>query len=152
LDGGKHPSKRKRFSIDFNWYQVVKFVNFVQIMLALIVLSSITKKGEIVTNMAPLMPLPSSPCLHLPPLPPCARPMAAPYGAGATWPPTRRSLTQTALERHLSCRNQAPLSLAEVATRPHPSCACHDAMAGHRCPPGRVAPVPHSPSSALPPR
>jgi len=56
LDGGKHPSKRKRFSINFNWHQVVNFVNFVQIMLALIVLSSITKKGEIVTNMAPLMP------------------------------------------------------------------------------------------------
>jgi len=56
LEGGKHPSKRKRFLINFNWYQVVKFVNFVQIMLALIVLSSITKKGEIETNMAPLMP------------------------------------------------------------------------------------------------
>jgi len=56
LDGGKHPSKRKRFSIDFNWYQVVKFVNSCKFMLALIVLSSITKKGEIVTNMAPLMP------------------------------------------------------------------------------------------------
>ena len=56
LDDGKHPSKRKRFSIDFNWYQVVKFVNFWKFMLALIVLSSITKKGEIVTNMAPFMP------------------------------------------------------------------------------------------------
>jgi hypothetical protein len=56
LDGGKHPSKRKRFSIDFNWYQVVKFVNFCKFMLALIVLSSITKKGEIVRNMAPFMP------------------------------------------------------------------------------------------------
>ena len=52
MDGGKHPSKRKRFSINFNWYQVVNFVNFVQIMLALIVLSSITKKGEIVAKMA----------------------------------------------------------------------------------------------------
>ena len=31
LDAGKHPSKRKRFSIDFNWYQVVKFVIFLQI-------------------------------------------------------------------------------------------------------------------------
>ena len=27
LDDGKHPSKHKRFSIDFNWYQVVKFIN-----------------------------------------------------------------------------------------------------------------------------
>ena len=27
------------------------------------------------------------PCLHLPPLLPCARPTAAPYAAGATWPP-----------------------------------------------------------------
>ena len=54
LDGGKHPSKRKRFSINFNWHQVVNFVNFVQIMLALIVLSSITKKGEIVRQIAPL--------------------------------------------------------------------------------------------------
>ena len=56
LDGGKHPSKRKRFSIDFNRYLVVNFVNFCNSMLALIVLSSITKKGEIVTNMAPFMP------------------------------------------------------------------------------------------------
>ena len=31
MDDGKHPSKHKRFSIDFNWYQVVKFVNFLQI-------------------------------------------------------------------------------------------------------------------------
>ena len=32
---------------------------FANIMLALIVLSSITKKGEIVTNMAPFMPFSS---------------------------------------------------------------------------------------------
>ena len=46
LDGGKHPSKCKWFNLSF-------FANF---MLVLIVLSSITKKGEIVTNMAPFMP------------------------------------------------------------------------------------------------
>ena len=46
LDGGKHPSKCKRFNLSI-------FANF---MLALIVLSSITKKGEIVTNMAPIRP------------------------------------------------------------------------------------------------
>ena len=46
LDGGKHPSK-------FKWFNLSNFANF---MLALIVLSSITKKGEIVTNMAPFMP------------------------------------------------------------------------------------------------
>ena len=45
LDGGKHPIKCK-------WFNLSIFENF---MLALIVLSSITKKGEIVTNMAPFM-------------------------------------------------------------------------------------------------
>ena len=45
LDGGKHPSKCK-------WFNLSIFRNF---MLALIVLSSITKKGEIVMNMAPFM-------------------------------------------------------------------------------------------------
>ena len=44
LDGGKHPSKCK-------WFNLSIFVKF---MLALIMLSSITKKGEIVRNMAPL--------------------------------------------------------------------------------------------------
>ena len=46
LDGGKHPSKCK-------WFNLAISKNF---MLALIVLSSITKKGEIVTNMASFMP------------------------------------------------------------------------------------------------
>ena len=46
LDGGKHPNKCK-------WFNLSIFENF---MLALIVLSSITKNGEIVTNMAPFMP------------------------------------------------------------------------------------------------
>ena len=46
LDDGKHPSKCKQFNL-------TTFANF---MLALIVLSSITKKGEIVTNMTPFMP------------------------------------------------------------------------------------------------
>ena len=46
LDDDKHPSKCK-------WFNLSIFANF---MLALIVLSSITKKGEIVTNMAPFMP------------------------------------------------------------------------------------------------
>ena len=41
------------FQIVFNWYQFVKFCKFI---LALIVLSSITKKGEIVMNMAPFRP------------------------------------------------------------------------------------------------
>ena len=45
LDGGKHPSKCK-------WFNLSNFANF---MLALIVLSSITKNGEIVTNIAPFM-------------------------------------------------------------------------------------------------
>ena len=54
LDAGKHPSKRKRLSIDVNWFQVVKFVNFCKFMLALIVLSPITKIGEIVMKMASL--------------------------------------------------------------------------------------------------
>ena len=44
MDDGKHPSKCKWF----NFSIVAKF------MLALIVLSSITKKGEIVRKMAPL--------------------------------------------------------------------------------------------------
>ena len=39
------------FQIVFNWYQ---FVNFYKFMLALIVLSSITKKGEIVRKMTSL--------------------------------------------------------------------------------------------------
>ena len=46
LDDGKHPSKCE-------WFNLTTFANF---MLALIMLSSITKKGEIVTNMAPFMP------------------------------------------------------------------------------------------------
>ena len=46
LDGGKHPSKCK-------WFNLLILANF---MIALIVLSLITKKGEIVTNMAPFMP------------------------------------------------------------------------------------------------
>ena len=46
LDDGKHPSKCK-------WLKLSILANF---MLALIVLSSITKKGEIVTNMAAFMP------------------------------------------------------------------------------------------------
>ena len=44
LDDGKHPSKCKRFNLSI-------LANF---MLALIMLSSITKKGEIVRKMAPL--------------------------------------------------------------------------------------------------
>ena len=44
LDDVKHPSKCK-------WFNLSIFAKF---MLALIVLSSITKKGEIVRNMAPL--------------------------------------------------------------------------------------------------
>ena len=39
------------FQIVFNWYQ---FVNFCKFILALIVLSSITKKGEIVRKIASL--------------------------------------------------------------------------------------------------
>ena len=46
LDGGNHPSECK-------WLNLSIHENF---MLALILLSSITKKGEIVTNMAPFMP------------------------------------------------------------------------------------------------
>ena len=46
LNDGKHPSKYK-------WFNLIIFANF---MLALIVLSSITKKEEIVTNMALFMP------------------------------------------------------------------------------------------------
>ena len=46
LDDGKHPSKCK-------WFNLSIFTNF---MLALIVLSSITKKGEIIMNVAPFMP------------------------------------------------------------------------------------------------
>ena len=56
MDGGKHPSKCKWFqlvSIDIKRLNLSIFQN---IMLALIVLSSITKKGEIVMNMAPFMP------------------------------------------------------------------------------------------------
>ena len=52
MDGGKHPSKCKRFqlvSIDIKRLNLSIFAN---IMLALIVLSSITKKGEIVAKMA----------------------------------------------------------------------------------------------------
>ena len=45
LDDGKHPSKCK-------WLNLSILTNFI---LALIVLSSITKKGEIVMNMAPFM-------------------------------------------------------------------------------------------------
>ena len=45
LDDGKHPSKCK-------WFNLLILANF---MIALIVLSLITKKGEIVTNMAPFM-------------------------------------------------------------------------------------------------
>ena len=44
LDDGKHPSKCK-------WFNLSIFIKF---MLALIVLSSITKKGEIVRKMTPL--------------------------------------------------------------------------------------------------
>ena len=46
LDDGKHPSECK-------WLNLSILANF---MLALIVLSSITKKGEIVTNMTPFIP------------------------------------------------------------------------------------------------
>ena len=49
MDDGKHPSKYK-------WFNLTIFVNF---MLALIVLSSTTKKVEIVMNMAPFMPFSS---------------------------------------------------------------------------------------------
>ena len=44
LDGGKHLSKCR-------WFNYLIFIKF---MLDLIVLSSITKKGEIVRNIAPL--------------------------------------------------------------------------------------------------
>jgi len=44
LDDGKHPNKCKCF----------KFSILAKFMLALIMLSSITKMGEIVRNMAPL--------------------------------------------------------------------------------------------------
>ena len=44
LDGGKHPNKCK-------WFNLSILINF---MIALIVLSSITKKMEIVTNIVPL--------------------------------------------------------------------------------------------------
>ena len=33
LDDGKHPSKRKRFSIDFYWYQVVNLSFFANLCL-----------------------------------------------------------------------------------------------------------------------
>ena len=46
MDVGKHPSKCKRFQLGFNFI----FLQF--ILLALVVLSSITKKGEIVAKMA----------------------------------------------------------------------------------------------------
>ena len=46
LNGSKHPSECK-------WLNLSILANF---MLVLIVLSSITRKGEIVTNMAPFMP------------------------------------------------------------------------------------------------
>ena len=46
LDGCKHPTKCE-------WFNLSILANF---MLALIVLSSITKKWEIVTNMSPFMP------------------------------------------------------------------------------------------------
>ena len=46
MDDGKHPKKCK-------WFNLSIFKKF---MLALIVLSSITKKREIVTNMTPFMP------------------------------------------------------------------------------------------------
>ena len=49
MNNGKHPSKCK-------WFILSILTNF---MLALIVLSSITKKEEIVTNMAPFMPFSS---------------------------------------------------------------------------------------------
>ena len=55
MDGGKHPSKCKWFQlvlIDIKRFNLSIFAN---IMLALIVLSSITKKGEIVMNMALFM-------------------------------------------------------------------------------------------------
>jgi hypothetical protein len=47
LDGGKHQSKCKLFQLGFNFI----FLQF--ILLALVVLSSIIKKGEIVAKMAP---------------------------------------------------------------------------------------------------
>ena len=47
LDDGKHRSKCK-------WFKLIIFTKF---MLASIVLSSITKKGEIVRYMAPFRPL-----------------------------------------------------------------------------------------------
>ena len=55
MDDGKHPSKCKWFqlvSIDIKRLNLSIFAN---IMLALIVLSSITKNGEIVTNMTSFM-------------------------------------------------------------------------------------------------
>ena len=56
LDGGKHPSKCKRFQLVSIGIKRLNLSFFANIMLALIVLSSITKKGEIVTNMTPFMP------------------------------------------------------------------------------------------------
>ena len=44
LDDSKHPSKCK-------WFNLSIFINFIRV---LIVLSSITKKGEIVRKIAPL--------------------------------------------------------------------------------------------------
>jgi len=51
LDDGKHPSKCKYFQLFSIGINLLIFAKF---MLALIVLSSITKKGEIVRKMAPL--------------------------------------------------------------------------------------------------
>ena len=56
LDGGKHPSKCKWFQLPSIGIKQLNLSIFANIIFALIVLSSITKKKEIVTNMAPFMP------------------------------------------------------------------------------------------------
>ena len=95
---------------------------------------------ELITKLPPTASLSSL-------LLPCTTPTG-----GATWPPTYRAPTQTALERPRYCRNYAPVSLAEVATRPRQlkEPPQHPAMCQRRRRP--AVPVPHSPSSALPPR
>ena len=52
----KHPSKCKRFQFVSIGIKRLKLSIFANIMLVLIVLPSITKKEEIVTNMALFMP------------------------------------------------------------------------------------------------
>ena len=52
--------------------------------------------------------------------PPCTTPTAAPYAAGATWPPMRRTPAQTALERPRFAPWPSPLAARARGTRPRP--------------------------------